>query len=303
MTRHLVIGASGLIGEHLTKMLKDTGENLLTTYHTHPIPLAEKLDVSQPNQVRILLKAWKPNIIFLPAALTNVDYCENHRDEAYNTNVNGVRNIVTISNLIGARLIYFSTDYIFDGTAGPYDEEAVANPQNVYGQQKLIAEHYIASRAFKYLIIRTTIVYGRETQEKNFVYRLINSLTKGVAVKVPYDQAGTPTYAPDLAKHAIKLARLNLNDVINIVGPNWISRLDFAREISKVFNLPKQLIISTKTQELNQLAERPLIAGLKNKKAQLLLHTNFTSISEGLKLMQSQVIQSFQSSIESKALD
>jgi len=288
MNQSLVIGASGMVGESLVNSLVEAGEIPVATYRTISIPSAEQLDICRFPQVTDFFERFQPKIVFLPAALTNVDYCEVNPALSYMTNVVGVKNVVEASNVVGARLIYFSSDYIFDGVAGPYNEDSLANPLSEYGRQKLIAEHHIALRCFSYLIIRTTIVYGWERQGKNFVYRLVKSLREGFPVKVPIDQVGTPTYAPELAQSAIKFSQMDLSGVVNIAGENRINRYEFALEVARIFNLPKKLIIPVTTKELEQPAKRPLIAGLKADKAKALLQTTYLSSSEGLHQMASQ---------------
>jgi len=292
MNHCLVIGASGLIGEHLINSLTATGESPIATYRTNSIPSAKQLDICHFPQVIDFLERFQPKIVFLPAALTNVDYCEINQELSYMTNVIGVKNVVEASNAVGARLIYFSTDYIFDGVSGPYDEDSVANPISEYGRQKLLAEHHIGLASFNYLIIRTTVVYGWERQGKNFVYRLVKSLSEGTPVKVPVDQIGTPTYAPDLAQGAIKFSKTDLLGVINIAGADCINRYEFALEVARIFNMPQNLIVPVATKELNQLAKRPLLAGLKTEKALALLGTACSSSTEGLVRMSKQKIDS-----------
>ena len=226
MRQSLVIGASGFVGEHLVAALKFVGQVPVSTYRKTPIPSATFLDITQQAEVQNLLESTNPEIVFLPAALTNVDFCEIHFDEAYEINVRGVQNVIHAANTTRSKLIYFSSDYIFDGRAGPYDEEATANPITQYGRHKLSAEHYIALFAKDYLIVRTTVVYGWERQGKNFVLRLIESLKEHNIVKVPMDQIGSPTYANNLAQIVVELSTSNLNGVINITGPDCISRYD-----------------------------------------------------------------------------
>lgn len=280
--RYLVIGASGLVGGYLLRSLVQAGENPIGTYWANPISSVERLNISQRQETNIFLKRFQPEVVFLPAALTNVDYCEKNPAAAYEVNVMGIKNIADACRTIGARLIYFSSDYIFDGTSGPYDEQAIGNPLSVYGQQKLIAEHYIALALPQSIIIRTTVVYGWEHQGKNFVYRLVKSLKDGIPVKVPVDQVGTPTYALELAQNAIKLSKLQQAGVINIAGSDWINRYEFALEVAEIFNLPKNLIQPVTTQELNQAAKRPLLAGLKTERVTALLQTTLSSSTQGL---------------------
>lgn len=288
MKPSLVIGASGLVGEHLVKILNLLGRSVVSTYHASPVPNAEALDICDPGQIRQLFKIFEPGVVFLPAAIANVDFCETHPVDTYKTNVLGIRNIVEASNQVQARLIYFSTDYIFDGETGPYSEEAVANPISEYGRQKLIAEHTVSLTASDYLILRTTGVYGWERQGKNFVYRLVNSLCQGYPVRVPRDQVGTPTYAPELAASAIQLAGLDIKGVINIAGSSCISRYEFALQAARAFNLPEGLVVPVSTAELDQAAKRPLMAGLKTGKAGKILSKGFLSSHHGLHLMAQQ---------------
>lgn len=285
MKRCLVIGASGLVGEYLVKSLNEAGEYPIATYCSTPMDGAERLDICQQMAVDALIEKSQPDIIYLPAALTNVDYCENHPEESYLPNVVGVKNVVDASNKVGARVIYFSTDYIFDGTAGPYDELATANPISEYGKQKLAAEHYIVLTSINYLIVRTTVVYGWEKQGKNFVYRLVKSLREGTTVRVPDDQIGTPTYAPNLAQNAVTLSRTEIRGVVNIAGPDIVSRYKFALETARIFKLPTGLIIPISTRELNQSARRPLLAGLITNKAEKILNLSIISYENGLGLM------------------
>jgi dTDP-4-dehydrorhamnose reductase len=288
MRPSLVIGASGLVGEHLVRQLTELDQNPIATYRTNPIPSAEQLDICQTVQVSTFFKRIKPRVVYLPAALTNVDYCETNQELSYATNVIGMKNVVEASNAVDARLIYFSTDYVFDGLLGPYGEDSVANPISEYGRQKLIAEHYLALTCSNFLIIRTTVVYGWEHQGKNFTYRLLKSLREGIPVKVPTDQVSTPTYAPDLAESAIKLSKMDLKGVVNIAGPNCINRYEFALQTAQIFQLPRHLILPVITKELAQPAKRPLMAGLKTEKAMGLLGTTYSSSRDGLLLMSRQ---------------
>ncbi len=283
--KNLVIGGSGLIGTHLVASLTSAKQDLISTYHSYPISSAIPLDIRQAQEVDRLLSEVRPDIVYLPAAFPNVDYCELHSRETYEINVLGVKHVAEAANTVGARLIYFSSDYIFDGQAGPYRETDIANPISEYGRQKLLAEHHISLNSENYLIIRTTVVYGWEQQGKNFVYRLLKSLRDGISVKVPKDQIGTPTYANDLAQNVIRLAQMKTIGVVNVTGSDCINRYEFARKVARIFKLPQELILPVMTNELHQPAQRPLLAGLVTNKASQLLQTTFASPEEGLKNM------------------
>lgn len=285
MKRHLVIGASGMVGEHLVLALNAIGQNPIATCRSNQIPSAIPLDITNRSDVDSLFASEQPMVTFLPAALTNVDYCETYPDESYKTNVMGVQNVVNVANSADSRVIYFSTDYIFDGRKGPYSEEEPANPISEYGRQKLAAEHYISLFSKKYLIIRTTIVYGWERQGKNFVARLVKSLRENVPVKAPVDQIGSPTYANNLAQIAVELSESDRMGVVNVTGPSCVDRHAFARAAARAFHLDESLIVAVKTEELHQPAKRPLNAGLNTTKISEISKTSLTAYFDGLDLM------------------
>jgi dTDP-4-dehydrorhamnose reductase len=193
--------------------------------------------------------------------------------------------VVQAVNEINAKIIFFSSDYVFDGVQGPYSEDDPAHPISEYGNQKLIGEHYIAFHSKNYLIIRTTVVYGWETQGKNFVQRLIKSLRDGERIRVPVDQIGNPTFAPNLAEAVIELATGGETGICNIVGSTLVSRYEFAVTIAKAFDLDPLLIVPVSTEELGQVAQRPLSAGLRVDKAQKILRTSLLGYLEGLRIM------------------
>lgn len=261
--KSLVVGASGQIGEHFLTAL-DTSDDMsaVGTYNHHSRPGLIPLDVRDLREFARVVKEHRPEVVYLTACVANVDYCEEHADTAYETNVVGVRNAVHVANQNGCKLVYISSEYLFDGSAGPYDEYAVPKPMSVYGWQKLAAEHYIAAFADDSLIIRTTVVYSWESQGKNFLYRLRNSLIDGQQIKVPADQVSSPTYAPDLVRAMIQLVRQNERGVFNVAGSRIANRYEFAVAAAGAFGLDATLIVPVATVDLKQPARRPLNAGL-----------------------------------------
>lgn len=285
MSTHLVIGASGQVGEHLLRAASDARFEAAGTHHSHPAPGTRRLDVRRPEEVTELIAGLRPSVVYLPASQTNVDRCETEPEEGYAVNVEGVRNVVRAANGVGAKLVYFSSDYIFDGRAGPYREDDPASPVNEYGRQKLAAEHHVALHAHDYLVVRTTVVYGWERQGKNFICRLIDTLKAGRTLKAPADQIGSPTYAPNLARASVELAASGATGVYNVVGPERVSRYGFAREAARVFGLDESLVQAVTTDELHQAAARPLNAGMLVDRAAARLTVRLTRYRDGLKEM------------------
>jgi dTDP-4-dehydrorhamnose reductase len=268
MSTSLVIGASGQVGCHLAAALSAAGEEVVgsavaptgRTGFTH-------LDIRDAGAVTRVIDELRPAAVYLPAALTDVDGCEERPRDSYATNVAGVANVVDAARRFGSRLVFFSTDYIFDGHGGPYEEDSPSSPICVYGWHKALAEQHVACHLDEWLIVRTTVVYGWEPGGKNFIARLTASLREGREVRVPSDQLGTPTYAPALAAGVAQLALAGVRGVVHLAGPELLSRYDFARQAARVFGLDEDLVTPVATEELGQMAMRPLRAGLRTERA------------------------------------
>ena len=283
----LVIGASGLVGSHILGVIRSSGQNARAAYRNTVIADGFRVDIAHADEVNGLFRAVHPKIVYLPAALTNVDYCELNPQETYRINVRGVENVVKACNAVCAKIVYFSSDYIFDGLSGPYEETDTVNPISEYGRQKLAAEHYIALFAEQYIIIRTTVVYGWESQGKNFIFRLVKSLRENMTVKAPVDQIGTPTFVNNLAEISVQVAASAFTGAVNVAGPDCVDRFAFAQKAAETFGLDKNLVLPVHTAELGQPAKRPLFAGLKTNKVLGLAHIPLVNYSEGLKTMAS----------------
>jgi len=283
----LVVGASGLVGGTVTRVFKSRGYSVVGTY-LHDSNATEKLrrmDISDRLQTLRIVQEISPEIIIHAAAMTNVDLCQVERDRCFGVNVLGTQHVVDAARTLGARLIFFSTDYIFDGVAGPYYEHDAPNPINFYGACKLEAENRIRKGLHDYLIARLTVVYGWERQGKNFAMRLMANLRKGEKMNVPVDQIGTPTYANNIAEAVLDLVQKRQSGVFNIAGPELMDRYSFAKLAAETFGLPKELLIPTTTADLGQTAARPLNAGLKTDKLRSVSQVRMLPPRGGLRLM------------------
>jgi len=278
----LIVGASGLVGSHLFNACKARGWDVFGTYHNFIQAHLTFLELQDVEAVRSLLQISQPQIVFLPAYLSNVDYCELHIDETYKINVVGSLNVANAAKDIGAKLVFYSSDYVFDGENGPYSEQDIPNPICVYGQQKLEIEQKITSLSNNHLILRITIVYGWESQGKNFVSRLIKTLDANQTIRVPQDQIGSPTLVNDIAEASCRLVEANATGLFHVTGPDCIDRYHFALEAARVFNLPKDNIISVLTSEFGQAALRPLKAGMKSDRLSKTLNWQMKGAFEGL---------------------
>jgi dTDP-4-dehydrorhamnose reductase len=283
--RALIVGASGQVGHHLALAAERRGIPWSGTFHKNPRADLHALDVRDAAAVARVVRAANPAFVLIPAAVAHVDRCETEARQAYEVNVVGTGHLVDAANDVGAVIVYFSSDYIFDGADGPYDERATANPLSQYGLQKLSAEHLICQRAKESLIVRTTTVYGPEPQGKNFIYRLLAALRNGREIAVPGDQLGNPTYAPVLADAVFDLLAAGERGVIHVAGSALATREEFARAAADAFGEDQRLVCSALTSELGQAAPRPLKAGLRSDVAERCLGRELLGYVEGLRLL------------------
>jgi dTDP-4-dehydrorhamnose reductase len=198
-----------------------------------------------------------------------VERCES--DPAWATAANHTGPLALARAASNIPFIFFSTDYVFDGAAGPYAEADDPNPLSVYGRSKLDGERSILDAHPTALVLRTTTVYGPDPQHKNFLYTLQRLLSDGKPMRVPTDQLATPTYNDDLAAASIALVEQGHTGLLHIAGPDFLSRYDFALEACKILGLDPSTMSPVTTPELHQKAARPLLGGLRIDKLQSLL--------------------------------
>ncbi|MEE9569833.1 MAG: lipopolysaccharide biosynthesis protein RfbH [Candidatus Binatia bacterium] len=283
-----VIGASGLVGQALLRVLENNQYEGTGTYATHPADGLISLDIADASAVYDFFRHIQPRTVFLTAALTHVDYCEDHPEEAFQTNTEGTKNIAKEAARSRSKLVYYSTDYIFDGKNGPYDEEAQPCPASNYGKSKLEAEKAIQEILEDYLILRTTVVYGWDRRSKNFAMQVYQKLQAGIPMQVPEDQVGNPTLVDYLAEASIRLVQQETRGIVNVVGKDLLSRSEFGKALARVFGLDPELITPVPTASLKQRALRPLRGGLKIERLSQLLGTEAMSLEEALKRLRRQ---------------
>ena len=284
--RHLVIGANGQVGEALMRGIPawfdkfGFGHVTGTTRNGPP----SNLDIAKPENVDDIIAGWVSypkeghDIVWLPAAATNVDWCEQEPEDSYETNVKGVLNVVNACNKHHIErkpiIVFFSTDYVFGAeNDGPWDEQAPPAPVNEYGRQKFQAEHALATNYSHFMIIRTSWVFGPETAGKNFAMRLVKNMRENPEQKmrIPEDEESNPTYSPDLVEHALRVLwafgaqrkQPHFQHVVNIAGHDRCSKYQWALNIANLFYLPVGKIEPVYSGELKRLAQRPECGGFK----------------------------------------
>ena len=268
----LIVGASGLVGSNCLKHFKAQGWDVRGTYFSYAQPGLEYFNTLQPDDAANFdVAAFAPQVIVHCGALTHVDYCESHEDESYTQTVQSTKNLVALAHECGARMVYLSTDYVFDGDAGPYRENALVNPLSVYGRHKLIAELAVLEGVTHALVLRVTNIYGDEARGKNFVARIVQQCLEGakLTLKLPYDQYASPTNAMDIARAMFVLLRDDHHGIYHIGSTDYMNRVALALNILKHFPDAQYELIPLDTETLDQPAERPLLGGFITTKFNL----------------------------------
>lgn len=268
----LIIGGSGLVGHALTRALERAGFDVVSTTR-HQKPGHRVLDVRDADAVRTCVQEVAPAVIFL--AVNNpggVDACEEQPEEAHAVHVSGTRTVAASAAAAGSVLVYYSTDYIFDGTRGPYTEEDPPHPRSVYGRAKAEAERVVQDVAPAHLVLRTTAVFGWDRTSRNLAMQVWERLQTGHAMPVASDQWCNPTLADNLAEASVRLIQLEARGVFNVTGKDRISRAQLAQALARAMALDAQLITPVPTAELGQRAPRPLQGGLHTDKLLSLIH-------------------------------
>jgi dTDP-4-dehydrorhamnose reductase len=294
----LITGSNGLLGQKLVYLLKTKnnveciatarGENRINNKQGY---IFETLDLTNHENVISIISKHQPDCIIHTAAMTNVDECELKPDECRLNNITATANIVDACKGLNTHLIYISTDFVFDGTAGPYSEEDTPNPLSIYAKSKLDAEKIVSESGHPFSILRTMIVYGitDDVQRSNIILWTKNSLEQGKDIRVISDQFRGPTLAEDLALACYEAANRKATGIYHVSGREVISIIDIAHKVADYFGLDKKYIHPVSTAELNQPAKRPLKTGFVITKAEHDLDYHPRSIDEGIRIVNEQI--------------
>lgn len=244
----LVTGGHGQLGTELTLMLKDKGFEAYGLGH-------KELDITDLEHVRSVFHEIKPDVVCHAAAYTAVDKAETDRDGAFLVNAYGTRNVAIVAEEVGAKLVYVSTDYVFNGEKeGAYSEFDFPSPLGVYGQSKYAGEQFVRDFHSKFFIARTSWVYGQ--YGGNFVKTMLKLAETHDQLKVVNDQRGCPTYTKDLAEKIIELFQTDNYGVYHLSNSGSCTWYEFAKAIFEIKGLDVTVNPCT-TEEFPRPAKRP----------------------------------------------
>lgn len=251
--RVLITGAEGMLG-------RDVLEELAPIYELYPT-VKTQLDITDWDQVYECFGAWIPDVVVHCAAYTDVDGCERDPERAYQVNALGTAHVARMAEYVGARLLYISTDYVFDGKKEePYNEWDLPNPINIYGSSKLAGEQLALRNCSDCTILRTQWLFGRHGS--SFPRAVLERGRAGEKISVVMDRYGCPTYTKDLARLIRRMIERDLNGIFHANNSDSTSWYRFAREILVMAGYDPQLLVPIYAEQWNADARRPRHAPL-----------------------------------------
>ena len=298
MKRILITGANGLLGQKLVGLLAQQADvDLIATARgENRLPISasytyRQMDITDRQQVFDVITDVRPDAVIHGAAMTDVDKCELDKEACWAQNVTATESIVVACEATGAFLCHVSTDFIFDGKNGPYNEEAEGNPISFYGWSKYAAERVVMSSSLQWAIARTVLVYGiaHDMSRSNIILWVKKSLEDGKIIKVVTDQFRSPTLAEDLATGCALIAKKQATGIFNISGKEVLTPHEMAIQTADYFGLDKSLITEATAATFTQTARRPPRTGFIIDKAQRELGYEPRSFLEGIAVLAGQL--------------
>ena len=287
MKKLLITGASGMLGRALIKHCSSRFETCGTYFTRNYKPencVLKQLDLNNPAEIEACLNEFHPEIVIHTAGLTNIQYCQKHRQEAEDINYRATAQLAAFCAQRAIRLVNISSDMVFDGQKGGYNEEEALNPLNFYGKGKSLAEETVKSICENYVIARINLIYGHcESRKKTFSDRILIANWSGRPYTVYKGQVRSPI-SLDVASRAVReLAEGDFIGIYHLGGLESVDRWDLALKLISFLRLEPTIVEETIVPP--ELADiYPINTSYDTKKAATELKTELLTIEEGLKL-------------------
>ncbi len=289
--RILVTGANGFTAYYICKLLLEKGYTVIATGKNESrLPFSpehfiyEKMDLTRRHTIKPIFEKHRPDCIIHAAAMTQVDACEENRDEAYKVNVTGTENLLSEAGERTGRFIFLSTDFVFDGKNGMYRETDETGPVNYYGMTKLLAEKAVEKYAHEWVIARTCLVYGMPQGGKDNILTVVKrKLEAGERYRVVDDQWRTPTWVEDLAKGIVLVIEKRAKGYYHLSGKDLLTPYRMAIRAAAYLKRDSSLLEKVTEKNFLQAAKRPLRTGFNIEKAKKELGFDPVSFEEGMK--------------------
>jgi len=277
MSRILVVGAKGMLGRDLVEVLRSSSRKDEVVGWD-----LEDIDIREEQRTIAKIGSVYPEIVINAAAFTDVDGCESNEEKVFAINAEGMRHIALGALRCHARVVYLSSDYVFDGKKKePYLESDPPHPLNVYGRSKLKGEQYVQKLVENSLIVRTQWLYGR--YGNNFVKSILRQAREKRVLSIVNDQIGSPTYTADLSQAISVLIRCDVKGIVHVANSDFCTWYTFGQAILKLAGIMGVKIIPISSKELGRPAPRPSYSVLSTQKLKREIGMTLRPWSEALK--------------------
>lgn len=292
--RILITGSNGLLGQKIVKLCLERGLNFLATSKGEnrnpdcPNQNYLSLDITNALEVNKVFQFYYPTDVIHTAAITNVDYCEDHIEECQDVNVNATRLLLNASIQYKSHFQFLSTDFVFDGEKGNYSENDEVNPLSIYAKSKVDGENLVLNcGSDDWSIARTIIVYGEgnNLSRSNIVLWAKDALKSGTELTIVDDQFRAPTWADDLAWGCVEIILRKKKGIFHLSGPETMSIIDLVYRIADHYGLPKDQVKPIHSNTLNQAAKRPPKTGFDLSHSRKELDYNPLTLEKTLELL------------------
>jgi len=278
----LVIGAKGMLGKDLVEILRSSSRvDQRLDWEVFGWDI-EEIDIQEEKNTVTKIESLQPDMVINIAAYTNVDGCESHDEKAFAINAEGMRHVALGALRCRAKVVYLSTDYIFDGKKRePYLEDDPPHPLSVYGRSKLRGEQYVQEMVEDALIVRTQWLYGK--YGNNFVASVLRQAREKEVLSIVNDQVGSPTHTIDLSRAISVLIQCDARGVFHVANSDLCTWFAFGQEILKLSGMEGVRIVPISSEELGRPATRPLYSVLNTEKLKRETGMTLRPWSEALK--------------------
>ena len=291
MKKILIIGGSGFVSTNLIKYLPENWE-IFATYNSNIIK-SEKIKsfkinlLETPEKIIPIIQNIKPDYIIDTVAFPSVDFCEENHAIADKLHIHATKIISKISNEINSKLLFLSTDAVFEGQLNKkYIETEITNPVNYYGFTKLKAEKIVLASSKNNVVLRTAVIYGVGIQSR-FTNWILSYLRDKKPVDPFVDQFNSPTLVDDLSQAIVKILKNDISGLFHATGPTCINRYEFALMLAKEFNLDLNLIRPVTSSQKKQNAPRPISTCLDSSKLEEKINFSFKDLKTGISFIAS----------------
>ena len=283
MIKTAVIGASGFIGHHLINKYRIQYPDCIgTSFSNNKINLL-KFDIKNPNIEPLNLERTGHKAVIIAAYKSNIFYCENEPSKAYEVNVDGVLQLIKNLSKTTLKIIFLSSEYVFDGIQGNYNDDHPRNPKTVYGKHKKIIEDRIKNLTDNFLVLRLSKNYGLKKGDNTILDESANLLSQRKEVLAAEDQYFNPTFIDDLVQAIINIQEKDLKGYMNVCTPEMWSRFEMYTQLAQITNQDINLIKKIKLYDIPEMKGRPLNTSMVCNRLKQETQSTFISLKDAMK--------------------